>query len=75
MEILNLNNIKNAVSASRKISGVFLFNTSCLLYFGETTAFYFYNHKKHINTFCVHNIELINGKASGKYSNHSALSG
>jgi hypothetical protein len=30
-------------------------------------------HPKHINTLCGQNVELLNVKTGGKYSNHRAL--
>ena len=32
-------------------------------------------HKKHINTLCGQNVELLNAKPSGTYSDHWALKG
>jgi hypothetical protein len=48
---------------------------SWLMLFSEIIVLYAENHMKPINTLCGENVELVNVKAGGKYSNHLALKG
>jgi len=41
----------------------------------EIIAVYSQIHTKHINTPCGQNVELVNGKPCGTYSDHRALKG
>jgi len=41
----------------------------------ETIAVYSQIHTKHINTLCGQNVELLNVKPGGTFSNHWALKG
>jgi len=41
----------------------------------EITAVYSQIHIEHINTLCGQNVELLNVKRCGKYSDHWALKG
>jgi hypothetical protein len=41
-----------------------------LMLYGKITAVSFQIHTKHINTLCGQNVELLNVKPEGTYSNH-----
>ena len=49
--------------------------TSQLMLYRETIAVYSEIHTKHINTMCGQNMELLNVKPGGAYSDHWALKG
>jgi hypothetical protein len=50
-----------------KISGI---RTSQLMLYRKIIAVYSEIHTQHINTLCGQNVELLNVKPSGMYSNH-----
>jgi hypothetical protein len=41
----------------------------------EITAVYSKIHTKHINTLCGQNVEFVNFKPAGTYSNHQSVEG
>jgi len=49
--------------------------TDILILYREITAVCPQIHKKHINTLCGKNVEFVNVKAGGTYSDHWVLEG
>jgi hypothetical protein len=47
--------------------------TNQLMLYREITAVCSEIHTKHVNTLCVQNVEFVNVKPGGTYSNHWAL--
>ena len=52
-----------------------IIKTSQLMLYREIIAVCSQIHTKHINTLCGQNVEFVNVKAGGKYSDHWALEG
>ena len=52
---------------------MFVIKTSQLMLYREIMAVCSEIHTKHINTLCGKNVELLNGKLSGTYSDHRAV--
>ena len=51
------------------------YKTSQLMFYREIIAVCSQIHTKHINTLCGQNVELLNVKPGGTYSDHWALKG
>ena len=56
-------------------SEISVIKTSQLMLYREIIAVCSEIHTKHINTLCGQNVELLNGKLGGTYSDHWALEG
>ena len=54
---------------------IYVIKTSQLMLYREIIAVCSEIHTKHINTLCGQNVELLNVKTCGTYSNHWALKG
>jgi hypothetical protein len=67
--------LKKSVPTLNKIQHVSMTTINWLTLFRETVAVYSENHKKHINTLCGQNRELLTVMAGGAYSYHWALKG
>jgi len=61
-----------SVPRSKHVSAVIL-KTNHLMLFREIFVLCAEIHTKHINTLCGKNVELLNVKTGGTYSNHRAV--
>jgi hypothetical protein len=75
-EVCNINitylNIQSVPSSKHSVSVI---QTSQLMLYSEIIAVCSEIHTKHINAVCGQNVEFVNVKHGGTYSNHWALEG
>ena len=57
----------------RAVNTVSVIKTSQLMLYSEIIAVFSQIHTKHINTLCRQNVEFLDAKPGGTYSNHWAL--
>ena len=62
-----------AQSVPRSKHSVSVIKTNQVMLYMEIIAVCSQIHTKHINTLCGHNVEFVNVKLGGKYSDHWAL--
>jgi hypothetical protein len=66
---------KHSVRAAKETQHVSMTTISWLTLFREIITVYSENHKKHMNTLCVQNAELLKVKTGGTYSYHCTVKG
>jgi len=75
VELLNVKVVVHIVTTGLYKGYISLIKTSQLMLYREIIAVCFQIHRKHTNTLCGLNVEFVNDKPGGTYSDHWALKG